>query len=400
MSNTYKPDLDMLWYHYGGGMCQSDVTPDADDPLLLEGYVTEYGDVTDKARAIMAVEFPPAREDVEIGSHTVHVETMRSAKGTWLQVKVDKQPGKLYPAENLLVSAELRGVRPDHTVSFFGAWEYLLRDRLETYKVKFAGPVTTDNIMRFLVSEPHGDKLGDVILKTVTVVDESTRAWDVLRERWGLVEPEEEDPTLDARVAARQAHMTGYDIGWDAAMKFTRDKINEMQDSPSFEDGDCTIWTALAILADYIADFEPDPDDPDAPPVLEGFLRPVREITAEEENFRVELFYEDSQRTMSTTRRDPVEPEPIGSYVVMAFRIDEYHPDCDGSLMMAGSHVDRHGEETGWTVSHLGLRPDSDLVVSRPSFLWKLAETMQPKRHEAIKVAFDLTYGPQDEEEL
>lgn len=95
-------------------------------------------------------------------------------------------------------------------------------------------------------------------------------------------------------------------------------------------------------------------------------IRPVREITAEEENFRTEAVADN----LHVIRRDAVEPEPVDTYVVCVFKIDGYDPDCDGSLMARMSQVDKEGKHTGWTVSHIGLYPHSELVVEHPSVLW------------------------------
>lgn len=77
---------------------------------------------------------------------------------------------------------------------------------------------------------------------------------------------------------------------------------------------------------------------------------------------------------MHTGRRDPVEPVPVGSYVVMVFRVTGYDPDCDGSLMARLEQVDKEGDATGWSPNQLGLYPDTDLIVDAPGELWNLAE--------------------------
>jgi hypothetical protein len=106
-------------------------------------------------------------------------------------------------------------------------------------------------------------------------------------------------------------------------------------------------------------------------------MRPVRAITAEEENFRTVRFASWSGGGMVTSRRDPVEPEPVGTYVVMVFKITGYDPDCDGSLMARLASVNRHGEPTGWEPTHLGLYPDTDLVVTEPEELWKMCDEQE-----------------------
>lgn len=95
-------------------------------------------------------------------------------------------------------------------------------------------------------------------------------------------------------------------------------------------------------------------------------MRPAREITAEEENFRTEAFLE--SRTIEVVRRDPVEPEPVGTIVLMAFRIVGYEADLDGSLMGCLEQIDKDGETTGWTPDCIGISPDCELVVTLEEF--------------------------------
>ncbi len=88
-------------------------------------------------------------------------------------------------------------------------------------------------------------------------------------------------------------------------------------------------------------------------------MRPVREITAEAENFRVER-----NGGFNVIRRDSIQPERIGTIVLMAFRITEYRKDCDGSLMATLEQIDKDGEITGFEAKNLGLYPEADLVVT------------------------------------
>lgn len=90
-------------------------------------------------------------------------------------------------------------------------------------------------------------------------------------------------------------------------------------------------------------------------------MRPVREITAEEENFRTEPWIGGTHRIV---RRDFVEPEPVGTIVLMAFRVTGYDRDCDGSAMARLEHLSEDGSGSGWAPTHLGLYPDTDLVVT------------------------------------
>lgn len=91
-------------------------------------------------------------------------------------------------------------------------------------------------------------------------------------------------------------------------------------------------------------------------------MRPVRHPTAEEENFRLEPMFspEEIQANprlgdMSASKRDPIEPEPVGTIVLMAFRITGYDQDCDGSLMARLENIDEDGDTTGWNPGQLGL---------------------------------------------
>lgn len=89
-------------------------------------------------------------------------------------------------------------------------------------------------------------------------------------------------------------------------------------------------------------------------------MRPVREITAKQENFRivgVDPFGFD------VIRRDPIEPEPVGTIILKAFRITGYDPDCDGSLMARLENIDGDGDPTGYFVRRIGVDPSTTLVV-------------------------------------
>ena len=90
-------------------------------------------------------------------------------------------------------------------------------------------------------------------------------------------------------------------------------------------------------------------------------MRPVREITSEEENFREEQL---PGTNAFMCKRDPVEPEPVGTIVLMAFRITGYDPDCVGSLMARLEQFGFDLHPTGWEPHHLGLYPSSQIVVT------------------------------------
>jgi hypothetical protein len=95
---------------------------------------------------------------------------------------------------------------------------------------------------------------------------------------------------------------------------------------------------------------------------MEKKMRKIREITAEEENFRVE---HPPQSLVGVIKRDPVKPEPEGTVILMPFRIAGYDSDCDGSLMARLEALTSDGEHaTGWALDCIGLYPDSGYVVS------------------------------------
>lgn len=90
-------------------------------------------------------------------------------------------------------------------------------------------------------------------------------------------------------------------------------------------------------------------------------MRPVREITAKEENFRMEPV---PGASFDVIRRDPVKPEPEGTIVLVPFRITGYDKDCDGSLMARLEAIDKDCEPTGWETDSHGLYPTVELVVT------------------------------------
>jgi hypothetical protein len=112
--------------------------------------------------------------------------------------------------------------------------------------------------------------------------------------------------------------------------------------------------------------------------VSEPSIRRVPEITAEQENLRtVPLFPDGSFPNIVTSRRDPVEPVPVGSYVARIFRVTGYDPDCDGSLMARLEAVDAEGEPTGWTVTHMSLHPGCAWILDRPDALDRAAAPVE-----------------------
>lgn len=90
-------------------------------------------------------------------------------------------------------------------------------------------------------------------------------------------------------------------------------------------------------------------------------MRPVHEVTAEQEDFRLRPI--PGAVGCQEIVRAPVQPEPVGTIILRAFRVVGYDPDCDGSLMARLEAIDRHGDTTGWTPDCIGLYPDSAVVV-------------------------------------
>lgn len=103
-------------------------------------------------------------------------------------------------------------------------------------------------------------------------------------------------------------------------------------------------------------------------------IHKLPEITAEQENHRLVPFASGPGFNAVTSKVDPVEPVPVGTYIAMVFRVTGYDPDCDGSLMGRFEHVDRHGEPTGWEPTHLGLYTDTDVVLDGPGDLHDLID--------------------------
>lgn len=98
-------------------------------------------------------------------------------------------------------------------------------------------------------------------------------------------------------------------------------------------------------------------------------MRLIREITAEEENFRLEPWFDfPGGGGARIIRRDPVEPEPVGTLLLVPMRIVGYDPDCDGSLMarlegLSFDDMSRADEEEAH-LTHWGLYPNSGFVVT------------------------------------
>jgi glutamine cyclotransferase len=66
-------------------------------------------------------------------------------------------------------------------------------------------------------------------------------------------------------------------------------------------------------------------------------------------------------------RRDYVEPEPVGTILLMAFRITGYSQDCDGEALAKLENLmywDGKLEDSGWHTDRVAIYPSSGFVTS------------------------------------
>lgn len=96
-------------------------------------------------------------------------------------------------------------------------------------------------------------------------------------------------------------------------------------------------------------------------------MRKVTDVS-EQENFRLKD---------GICRVDFIEPEPIGTIILVPFVITGYSQDCDGSALAEIAAVDRCGETTGWTEHNIS--PDSRLVVSKEELAELFKSELQNK---------------------
>ena len=73
-------------------------------------------------------------------------------------------------------------------------------------------------------------------------------------------------------------------------------------------------------------------------------MRRIRRVEDAEENARL-VPIPGTQANL--VMRDPVEPEPVGTVVLLPFRITGYDQDCDGSLMARLKNIKLDGEPSG-----------------------------------------------------
>ena len=88
-------------------------------------------------------------------------------------------------------------------------------------------------------------------------------------------------------------------------------------------------------------------------------MRPVRDVS-KEENYRVQVI----GPGMTETVREPVEPEPVGTLLLLPFRVVGYDTQGDGSCTARLEHINTDGSATGGQASGIALRPTSALVVA------------------------------------
>lgn len=108
-------------------------------------------------------------------------------------------------------------------------------------------------------------------------------------------------------------------------------------------------------------------------------LRPVTEVTAEMENFRLEP----RGQNVSIVKRDMVKPEPEGTIVLLAFCILRYEQDADGSALARLGQITSEGRSTGLDIAGIGLYPDSAWVLDN---LNDLPRTVPLKADEDVSV--------------
>jgi len=97
-------------------------------------------------------------------------------------------------------------------------------------------------------------------------------------------------------------------------------------------------------------------------------IKRIKEITTEDENFRIE-----NVQGFHMIRRDPVEQVPVGTLIAKVFRVIGYDKDCDGSLMARIECVDKDGDTTGWEQDCVGLDTESTWEIDSADDLDKLA---------------------------
>lgn len=89
-------------------------------------------------------------------------------------------------------------------------------------------------------------------------------------------------------------------------------------------------------------------------------MRPLKDVS-KEENFRPQVI----GPGMVTTMRTPTEPEPVGSIVLVPFRITGYEIDGNGNCKARLEHVNADGETNDWQPEPRRLQSSDALVVEQ-----------------------------------
>ena len=103
-------------------------------------------------------------------------------------------------------------------------------------------------------------------------------------------------------------------------------------------------------------------------------MRPVRDVS-KEENYRVQVI----GPGMTETVRESVEPEPVGTLVLLPFRVVGYDTQRDGTCTARLEHINTDGSATGGEASGIALRPTSALVVAEEEIPRLFAESGEPE---------------------
>ncbi len=89
-------------------------------------------------------------------------------------------------------------------------------------------------------------------------------------------------------------------------------------------------------------------------------MRPLKDVS-KEENFRPQVI----GPGMVTTMRTPVEPEPVGSIVLVPFRVTGYEVDDNGNCKARLEQVNAKGDTNGWKPEARWLQSQDALVVEQ-----------------------------------
>ncbi len=103
-------------------------------------------------------------------------------------------------------------------------------------------------------------------------------------------------------------------------------------------------------------------------------MRPVRDVS-KEENYRVQVI----GPGMTETVREPVEPEPIGSLILLPFRVVGYDTQRDSTCTARLEHINTDGSATGGEADGIVLRPTSALVVAEEEMLGLFTRAGEPE---------------------